>query len=553
MKNLVNKIEELKEEVKKNERDFAQKFFINEMKKIGIEKLPYSYSSLKRFIDPETMDVHYNKHYKGYVEKLNLALDKKKFGDLDLEQIVKTISRFNNDVRNNAGGAYNHALFWKMLSPTQQKPGGLVLKRIEKDFGSLAGLKKKFNAIAKERFGSGWVWLVITKNNSLKIMSTPNQDNPLMNDVENGGYPILGLDIWEHAYYLKYRNKRDEYVKNFWEVVNWEFVEKLYKMKIETRIDEEVVMMQLMNSTSQDILTESEIKSQSCSHSEELKFKSLLFPSSDLPYIFKKFKYDYVKGWMDILKKEYPQNWREKNSLFVGHEAGLYDKQNVRSLLMNLTSSYSAFCIIHKDINEYLSQNGQPIIEYGNDPEINLSELKRFFSVLDGLRSQIFNRTTQSNTLKQIGGILKRTDCLGKRNEDAAMKIINQHLGEGACEIQAGAGSTSDMLSGIDATVNINNQSLTGQIKPFQIVTQLPDGSFSIQGSSSLQEYKKVDIIIFVNVKSKTVKIYKTNGVKINKNTFVIPNENEIMTLVGSNDLKLIDCNKYLSENTIWE
>ena len=256
---------------------------------------------------------------------------------------------------------------------------------------------------------------------------------------------------------------------------------------------------------------------------------------------------------MDILKKEYPQNWREKNSLFVGHEAGLYDKQNVRSLLMNLTSSYSAFCVIHKDINQYLSQNGQPKIEYGDDPQINLSELKRFFSVLDGLRSQIFNRTTQSNTLKQIGGILKRTDCLGKRNEDAAMKIINQHLGEGACEIQAGAGSSSDMLSGIDATVTIKNQVLTAQIKPFQIVTQLPDGSFSIQGSSSLQEYKKVDIIIFVNVKSKTVKIYKTNGIKINKNTFVIPNENEIMTLSGSKDLELIDCNKYLSENIIWE
>ena len=163
MRNLVNKIEELKEEVQKNEREFSQKFFINEMKKIGIEKLPYSYSSLKRFIDPETMDVHYNKHYKGYVEKLNLALDKKIFGDLDLEQIVKTISRFNDDVRNNAGGAYNHALFWKMLSPTKQKPGGLVLKRIEKDFGTLASLKKKFNTVAKERFGSGWVWLVITK------------------------------------------------------------------------------------------------------------------------------------------------------------------------------------------------------------------------------------------------------------------------------------------------------------------------------------------------------------------------------------------------------
>jgi Fe-Mn family superoxide dismutase len=555
MKNLVNKIEELEGEVKKVEKDFAKKFFINEMKKIGIEKLPYSYGSLKRFIDPETMDVHYNKHYKSYVEKLNLALDKKKFGDLDLEQIVKTISRFNKDVRNNAGGAYNHALFWKMLSPTPQKPKGLVLKRIEKDFGTIGGLKKKFDAIAKERFGSGWVWLVVTKNNSLKIVSTPNQDNPLMNDIKDGGYPILGLDLWEHAYYLKYKNKKEDYIKNFWDVVNWSFVEKLYRMKVETRIDESIVMEQLMNSSSNDILSEQDAKSQSCSHGEEIKFKQLLFPSTDLKNkspLYNKFKYEYVQGWMNILKNAYPENWKEKNSIFVGHEAGLYNKQNVRSLLMNLTSSYSAFCIIHKDVNQYLNQNGQTQIEYGNEPGRNLSELRRFFSVLDGIRSIIFNRQQQSNTLKQIGGILKKTDCLGKRNEDAAMKIINQHLGDGACVIQAGAGSSSDMLSGIDATVDYEGQSLKAQIKPYQNIL-ITDTHISIQGSSSTKEYNNLDIMIFVNVKSKTVKIFKTKGIRIDKGNFVIPRENEIMSIVGKGDLELIDCNKYLSENVIWE
>ena len=555
MKNLVNKIETLEEEVQKNEKDFAKKFFINEMKKIGIERLPYSYSSLKRFIDPETMDVHYNKHYKGYVEKLNLALDKKKFGDLDLEQIVKTISRFNKTVRDNAGGAYNHALFWKMLSPKTQKPKGMILKRVENEYGTFGNFKKKFEEIAKERFGSGWVWLVVTKTNNLKIMSTPNQDNPLMNDVKNGGYPILGLDLWEHAYYLKYRNKRDEYIKNFWDAVNWDFVEKLYKMKIETRIDEDIVMQQLMNASNKDIITEQEAKSQSCSHGEEIKFKQLLFPSSDLKQkttLYSRFKQDYVRGWMDILKKSYPENWKEKNSLFVGHESGLYNKENVRSLLMNLTSSYSAFCIIHKDVNQYLVQNNQSPIEYTNDPKHNLSELRRFFSVLDGIRSIIFNRENQSNTLKQIGGVLKKTDCLGKRNEDAACKIINQNLGDGSCKIESGAGHSNDMLSGIDATLKLEGNNLTAQIKPYKTIV-VSDNFVAIQGSSSTQEYKKVDTIIFVNVKSLSVKIFKTNNIKIEKGNFLIPKENEIMSIVGTGDIELIDCNKYLSENAIWE
>lgn len=278
MKNLQNKIEIIEEKIEKIESETNKKFFINEMKKIGIEKLPYTYSSLKKFIDPETMSVHYNGHYKTYVEKLNLALDKKKYGDLDLEQIVKTISRFNKTIRNNAGGAYNHALFWKMLTPKQQKPKGTILKKIEHEYETLAKFKKKFEEVAKERFGSGWVWLVVTKKNTLKIMSTPNQDNPIMNDIEDGGFPILGLDLWEHAYYLKYKNKRDEYIKNFWDVVNWEFVEKLLLMKIQTRVDEEIVISQLMQKN--DMLTESEVKCQSCSTKEEQVFKKLLFPGN---------------------------------------------------------------------------------------------------------------------------------------------------------------------------------------------------------------------------------------------------------------------------------
>jgi Fe-Mn family superoxide dismutase len=221
MKKIEKQIQQLETQILENHVNKEKELLITEMKKIGIEKLPYSYSALKIFIDPETMDFHYNKHYKGYVDKLNDALSKKKYGDLDLEKIIKTISRFDKTIRNNAGGAFNHSLFWNMLSPKPTKLKGELHKKIIKQFGGFPQFKKEFEKIAKERFGSGWVWLVLTSKNTLKIMSTPNQDNPLMNVIEGGGFPILGLDLWEHAYYLKYRNKRDEYIINFWKVVNW--------------------------------------------------------------------------------------------------------------------------------------------------------------------------------------------------------------------------------------------------------------------------------------------------------------------------------------------
>lgn len=245
MKNLINRMHLIEDVLTENKKNENKKFFLSEMKKIGIEKLPYSYTSLKSFIDPETMDVHYNKHYRGYVEKLNLSLQKRKLGDLELEDIIRTISKYSKSVRDNAGGAFNHALFWKMLSPKPVKLSSKLSEKIDKNFGSFKEFKKEFETKAKERFGSGWVWLVLTKNNTLKIMTTPNQDNPLMNIIENGGYPILGLDLWEHAYYLKYKNRRDVYIKNFWKVVNWDFVEKLYDMKQETKKEEEKVLKEI--------------------------------------------------------------------------------------------------------------------------------------------------------------------------------------------------------------------------------------------------------------------------------------------------------------------
>jgi Fe-Mn family superoxide dismutase len=233
-KGIGKKISLIQEQILITEVHGLRKEILTEMKRIGIENLPYSYSSLRKFVDPKTMDIHYNKHYKGYVKKLNDAL-KKKEGEMSLEEIIKSISKFDEVVRNNGGGAFNHALFWKMLSPKKQIPKGNISKKIKEDFGNIKKLKAEFNEAAKTRFGSGWAWLILDKKNKLKIMSTPNQDNPLMDVVKGGGYPLLGLDVWEHAYYLKYQNKRDEYISKFWDHVNWEFVEELYKSKTDKK------------------------------------------------------------------------------------------------------------------------------------------------------------------------------------------------------------------------------------------------------------------------------------------------------------------------------
>ncbi len=200
--------------------------------------LPYAYNALEPWIDAETMDIHYNKHAAAYSKNLKEAamaenVDTKK----PLEELLPHISQFSVKMRNNAGGHYNHEFFWQLLAANKPDlPTGSLLKSIEKYFGSLIGLKDKFNEAAKARFGSGWAWVVYTNEKKLVVTSTANQDNPLMdlhgtgNEIFINGIPLIGIDVWEHAYYLKYRNRRAEYIDNFWKILNWEFVQKRWEL-----------------------------------------------------------------------------------------------------------------------------------------------------------------------------------------------------------------------------------------------------------------------------------------------------------------------------------
>lgn len=194
------------------------------------QPLPYAYNALEPWIDTETMDIHYNKHAAAYAKNLtDAARDEKVDMNKPVEDILQNISKYSVKMRNNAGGHYNHELFWKLLSPkTTTKPEGNLLSIIERDFGSIDTMQKAFNEAAKSRFGSGWAWLIYTDKKQLMITSTPNQDNTLMNIAENKGFPLFGLDVWEHAYYLKYRNRRADYIDNFWKILNWEYVQQRF-------------------------------------------------------------------------------------------------------------------------------------------------------------------------------------------------------------------------------------------------------------------------------------------------------------------------------------
>jgi Fe-Mn family superoxide dismutase len=193
-----------------------------------LPKLPYDYNALEPYIDAQTMEIHHTKHHGGYTKKLNAAIEGTDLENLSIEEILKNASKHSTAVRNNGGGFYNHKLFWQNMSPNGGgKPEGKLAEAIDRDFGSFDNFKETFNKAAAGRFGSGWAWLV-NQNGKLVITSTPNQDNPLMDVAEVQGTPILGLDVWEHAYYLKYQNKRPDYIDAFWNVINWSDVAKRF-------------------------------------------------------------------------------------------------------------------------------------------------------------------------------------------------------------------------------------------------------------------------------------------------------------------------------------
>ena len=192
--------------------------------------LPYAYDALEPFIDKQTMEIHHTKHHQAYVNNLNKALDElgKKDNHESLENICKNISGFNMAVRNNAGGHFNHSLFWKLMKPGGGNSAGGLMQAINSAFTSFDNFKTSFSDKAKSVFGSGWAWLVVDSNKKLSIGTTSNQDNPLMDISEFKGTPILGLDVWEHAYYLNYQNRRPDYIAAFWNVVNWDEVTRRF-------------------------------------------------------------------------------------------------------------------------------------------------------------------------------------------------------------------------------------------------------------------------------------------------------------------------------------
>ena len=194
-----------------------------------LPELPYSYDALEPHFDAATMEIHHSKHHQGYTNKLNTALEEAGLTDKNIEDLFGTTSKLSTGIRNNGGGFYNHSLFWSVLSPNGGgEPKGKVAEAIQESFGSFDAFKDTFNNAAATRFGSGWAWLIVDENKKLKVTSTPNQDNPLMDVATDNGTPILGLDVWEHAYYLNYQNKRPDYIQAFWSIVNWDEVEKRY-------------------------------------------------------------------------------------------------------------------------------------------------------------------------------------------------------------------------------------------------------------------------------------------------------------------------------------
>lgn len=195
-----------------------------------LPKLPYAFDALEPNIDARTMEIHHDKHHAGYTSKLNAAIEGTNMDNKKITELLKNMDMSNKAVRNNGGGFYNHSLFWKVMSPKGGgKPSGDLAKAIDSAFGSFESFKDAFSKAAATQFGSGWAWLCVHSNGKLEICSTPNQDNPLMPDTGCGGTPILGLDVWEHAYYLHYQNKRPDYIDAFFKVINWEEVSKRYE------------------------------------------------------------------------------------------------------------------------------------------------------------------------------------------------------------------------------------------------------------------------------------------------------------------------------------
>jgi hypothetical protein len=388
-----------------------------------------------------------------------------------------------------------------MLTPEPKKLDGELYKKITKQWGTFTNFKKEFEKQAKDRFGSGWVWLILTSNNTLKIMSTPNQDNPLMNVIEGGGFPLLGLDLWEHAYYLKYRNKRDEYITNFWKVVNWDFVTKMYEMKVETKLTESTKMKQIL----------SEGKSEMCSQSENEFYRMLFNVNSDI-------KWTYMNGINKIMKEVFPENYilKPENDQLPG----IYDLEGPgRSVINKLNTNYTSFCILLKDLNQVISKipNKKPISFMDKKPMEQKREVERFIKAIDHFKYRIFDK--DSETLHNLLRTLTEKDKAGSKREEITASILKRHFGKDVkVEVIGELGNKRDAIQGVDLEITKDGEVLTGQIKPFRQMVVGEDG-ITLEGTASVKIYN-TDLMIFQ--KGKNVLIFNKKP-KIVRGNFVFP------------------------------
>ena len=234
---IVNAQAPAKGQVKKNQtnNDLKKQETMKPVSKSEFKALPYSYDALEPFIDKQTVEIHYSKHHKAYYDNFMNAIKGTDMESMDIMNIFRNISKYPMAVRNNSGGYFNHTFYWESMKPHGGGlPTGKLSKAITKSFSSFDEFKKQFSDAGKTRFGSGWAWLCLDPKGTLFICSTPNQDNPLMDIAEKKGIPLLTIDVWEHAYYLKYQNKRADYIDAFWNIVNWEEVARRYETALKS-------------------------------------------------------------------------------------------------------------------------------------------------------------------------------------------------------------------------------------------------------------------------------------------------------------------------------
>ena len=325
-------------------------------------------------------------------------------------------------------------------------------------------------------------------------MSTPNQDNPLMNVIEGGGFPLLGLDLWEHAYYLKYRNKRDEYITNFWKVVNWDFVTKMYEMRVETKLLESVEMIKVI----------SESKEVEFCNSKEVKFYSELINNSDIKKV-------YQDGVTSVLKEVFNQFWVESTDKEMSGYYGVESKEG-RSILNNLNTNFNAFCLLVKAINnqiETIGASGKKF-DFSQKENRNVSEVDRLIKALNYFKEKIFTKNNDDfiNIIKVLYKIWER----GQKSEyDVSSKIEKYFEGNAKVEKIGGHGQKEDALKGVDLIVDLDGVKHTSQVKPFSSFLKT-NNTIKVLDTGNVKPYK-VDWLIFINPKTNKIMIFKNNPI----------------------------------------